>query len=226
MKIVIVSDTHNEHERLGILSGDVLVHCGDMFNLFRQSTDDMRSLDDWFGRQDFDVVLCIGGNHDTALEQHVEAGASPFANAVFLKDESYSHSGVNFYGSPWTPDLPGHAFQQRADELGKYWSRIPSDTDVLITHVPPAGILDVSSAGLKLGCTALTRELARVRPHVHCFGHVHASRGMTKQAGIHFVNAVSVNSRFELVYPPVEVEISSDAAKIVTSVAAMPASTG
>jgi len=29
MKIVVVSDTHGRHDELGLLSGDVLIHCGD-----------------------------------------------------------------------------------------------------------------------------------------------------------------------------------------------------
>jgi hypothetical protein len=29
MRIVIVSDTHTRHEELGIVTGDVLMHCGE-----------------------------------------------------------------------------------------------------------------------------------------------------------------------------------------------------
>jgi len=63
MKISVISDTHNEHEKLGRLSGEVLVHCGDLFNLFGHVDDELERIDEWFGQQDFDLILCT----ETAL---------------------------------------------------------------------------------------------------------------------------------------------------------------
>jgi Icc-related predicted phosphoesterase len=161
-------------------------------------------MDEWFGKQDFDLILCTGGNHDYALEDRLNVTPSPFRNAVYLQDQSYVHRGVAFYGSPWTPELRGHAFFQDTDQLEKIWSAIPVETDVLITHTPLAGILDVSSRGLDLGCVHLASELQRVSPRLHCFGHVHASSGVHKSNGVSFINASSVNSQFELVRRPYE----------------------
>ncbi len=64
MKITIISDTHGHHEKLGSLRGDVLIHCGDMFNMYSPNNDDIERMDDWFGKQDFEQILCVGGNHD------------------------------------------------------------------------------------------------------------------------------------------------------------------
>ena len=47
------------------------------------------------------------------------------------------------------------------------------DTDVLITHGPPAHHLDHGS-----GCNALLDLLWKLRPKLHVFGHIHAARGM------------------------------------------------
>ena len=204
MNIAIISDTHGEHEKLGTLSGEVLIHCGDMFNLFSPGDDDVERMDEWFGKQDFELILCTGGNHDCALEDRLTITSNPFKNAIYLQDQSYVHRGVIFYGSPWIPELYGHAFYQDDDQLEKIWSEIPADTDVLITHTPPAGILDVSSRGLELGCVHLARELKRISPTLHCFGHVHASAGVHVSDGINFINASSVNSQFELIRPPYE----------------------
>lgn len=66
MQIVIVSDTHKKHEQLGVLAGDVLIHCGDFCDGFNVNDSDVDDLDDWFGRQQFELILCIGGNHDFA----------------------------------------------------------------------------------------------------------------------------------------------------------------
>jgi Icc-related predicted phosphoesterase len=62
-----------------------------------------------------------------------------------------------------------------------------------VTHTPPFGVLDVASSGdIHLGCPHLRRELERIRPQIHAFGHVHASSGVLTKDGIHFVNAAVV----------------------------------
>lgn len=60
---------------------------------------------------------------------------------------------------------------------------IPSwpEIDVMLTHGPPHTILD--KAGNKergmteVGCEHLFRAVARCRPRLHCFGHIHESWG-------------------------------------------------
>jgi hypothetical protein len=64
-------------------------------------------------------------------------------DVIYLCDESTIIDGVKFYGSPVQPEFCNWAFnRRRGAELKKYWDKIPKDTDVLITHGPPAGILD------------------------------------------------------------------------------------
>ena len=77
--------------------------------------------------------------------------------------------------------------------------------DVLITHSPPAGVLDVSSRKLQLGCGHLAARLRDIAPRLHCFGHVHASSGMVKAGNTTFVNAAMVNSQYQLARRPYEV---------------------
>lgn len=209
MKLVIISDTHGRHEDLGRLSGDVLVHCGDMESLFRTDDRAVAQMDAWFGRQRFDHILCTGGNHDLAIEQRLRAGDhQPFRNATFLNDTGLTIDGVKFHGAPWVPDLDTHAFFANSQALHMAWSKIPGDVDVLITHTPPAGMLDISSRGLTLGCPHLAERLKSLRPTLHCFGHVHASSGQRKCRGVTYINASSVNSNFEIANPPFEFEIS------------------
>lgn len=45
-------------------------------------------------------------------------------------------------------------------------------TDILITHGPPKNHLD-----LGLGCPHLLREVWRVKPRLHVFGHIHWGAG-------------------------------------------------
>lgn len=207
MKITIISDTHNQHEGLGTLDGDVLIHCGDMLDLFDRNENDLRKVDEWFGEQQFDLILCTGGNHDLLLEEMVLSGVEPFDNAIFLQDRHYTHKGIVFYGAPWTPKLLGHAFYQSDSGLLEKWSIIPDIVDVLITHTPPLDILDVSSRGKSLGCPYLAAAVERVVPKVHCYGHVHFSSGQVQSEQTLFVNASSVNSDLQLARQPYVVEI-------------------
>ena len=143
MEITVISDTHGDHEKLGVLSGDVLIHCGDLFNQFEVDPQELEKIDLWFGRQEFSLILCIGGNHDFRLEDLGGQTPTPFQNAEYLQDDARSFNEVNFYGAPWVPDLPGQAFDLDACSLAGKWNQIPDSTDVLITHTPPRGVLDV-----------------------------------------------------------------------------------
>ena len=198
MRIVVISDTHGKHDEIGVLSGDVLIHCGDSCNGFRSDPADVVRLDAWFGRQRFDRILCIGGNHDFALQELTADGRRALHNAEYLEDREYRYKGLRFYGSPWTPELPEWAYFQPDHAIASRWARIPDDTDVLITHTPPRDVLDRDRSGQRLGCPHLRRRVGEVRPTLHCFGHVHASSGAIDIAGITFVNAALVNRRFEV----------------------------
>ena len=50
---------------------------------------------------------------------------------------------------------------------------IPEDTDIVITHGPPYGILDKIYNGQSVGCKILLNVIERVKPKVHIFGHIH-----------------------------------------------------
>lgn len=199
MKLAIISDTHGRHENLGILSGDILIHCGDFEQISKQDGKAIEKIDAWFGRQEFEHVLCIGGNHDRSLEAAVRTQKQPFRNAIYLQDAEFVYKGLKFYGAPWVPALSNHAFYANGLALNQAWAKIPNDVDVLITHTPPADILDVSSKGRSLGCSSLARRLKTMSPTVHCFGHVHASSGNLTKKGTTYVNASyqSVTSVFE-----------------------------
>ncbi|MEO0342938.1 MAG: metallophosphoesterase [Pseudomonadota bacterium] len=208
MKIVFISDTHGQHEDLISLSGDVLIHCGDFDNIFEPDKHIIEKVDDWFGRQDFDRIFCVGGNHDHILEDLSACTPTPFQNAEFLHSRSYEFGGLKFYGSSWVPQLSHHAFFARPDTLKTAWAEVPKDTDILVTHTPPAGTLDVSSKGQSLGCRYLASHIQDLNLKIHCFGHVHAAAGYMDKAGTTCINASLVNSRFEIVHPPISVEVT------------------
>lgn len=84
---------------------------------------------------------------------------------------------LKVYGSPRTPRNGNWAFQYpRENDRGVWDGKVPDEVDILVTHDPPKGHLDLEG---HLGCEHLLREVWRVRPalRLHVFGHVHEGHG-------------------------------------------------
>lgn len=68
-------------------------------------------------------------------------------------------------------------------------SKIPSHTEILLTHGPPhtssspTNSLDTVTDGSHVGCLNLSYLLDKgfIRPRLHVFGHIHESRGVGVQ---------------------------------------------
>jgi Icc-related predicted phosphoesterase len=93
------------------------------------------------------------------------------------------------------------------DKLDKYWEAVPESTDILVTHGPPKGILDLSRdrQGILEYCgdrALLRHSVLRIKPFYHIFGHVHnyedcINQGTRIWEGITFINAsVVTDSKF------------------------------
>jgi len=91
------------------------------------------------------------------------------------------------------------------EEMPSRWEGIPQDTNVLITHTPPLDILDRNRGGKSCGCPHLRARVDKLKPRLHCFGHVHASAGTLELNQTRYVNASMVNSQYKLIHPPHEV---------------------
>lgn len=161
----------------------------------------------WLGRQRFKHKIVIAGNHDRLFERNKADAESILTAATYLQDQAIIIDGIKFYGSPWQPEFFSWAFNlPRGQALADKWKLIPDNTDVLITHGPPYGILDLSgyapAQALRakarkdpyhsytnltpgadwlddhVGCQDLLERVNQVKPKIHCFGHIHHSYGV------------------------------------------------
>jgi hypothetical protein len=159
-----------------------------------------------------------------------------YMGLTYLQDGSVTFDGIKFYGSPWQPWFYDWAFNFPANVEGiryqmviqhdreaarKKWAEIPEDTNVLITHGPPWGILDKAfqdSGDDRCGCPELRQRLGDLDLlRAHVFGHIHEQAGQKIEyvAGnlegteipVHFVNAAICNRNYEPINAPIVVDI-------------------
>ncbi|MFN0049320.1 MAG: metallophosphatase domain-containing protein [Cytophagales bacterium] len=177
MKIIAIADTHGQHHNLKIQKGDILIHAGDVTQYGNE--DELYDFLEWFGCQKPTFKVWIGGEHDwclesTKLSRITDVRKKGIGTMVCLQNSSITINGFKIYGSPVTPYFRGMALnRERGKEIKVMWQKIPSDTDILITHGPPFGILDKG-----VGCEELLAKVIKVKPRLHIFGHVHQGFGV------------------------------------------------
>lgn len=209
MKFTVISDTHGLHEQLGALpSGDVIIHAGD-FCHFGGAAHRTHFLS-WFADLNYRYKILIAGNHDFYAAEQPAAFLDELPNGIqYLNDTGTEIGGLKLWGSPVQPDLIGWAFgRARGQQMKLHWDLIPSNTDILITHTPPYGILDSASSGKVLGCEELLRRSRLIQPKVHVFGHIHASYGQKEIDNTLYINGSNMDSAKGLVNPPMTFELS------------------
>jgi Icc-related predicted phosphoesterase len=194
--IVMISDTHDLHRDVEVPSGDLLIHAGD-FTMDSRSAEKLIDFNDWLGDLPHPYRVVIPGNHDGFLKD--PSRRSLISNATLLVNESIEIMGLKIWGSATTP-LLGEAFGVVSDnDRAKLYSQIPDDTDILVTHGPPYGILgQAPGSEYHGGCRQLLAAVRRVRPMMHVFGHVHGGYGTFSTPNTLFVNAALPGKGYDL----------------------------
>jgi Icc-related predicted phosphoesterase len=199
MRLVIISDTHNEHNKVKLPDGDLLIFGGDMSDY--GSIEEIENFISWFKSQPHEYKVIIAGNHDFAMEGSM---SSMLINDIrdektfYLDQQTVEIEGLTIFGSPYTPKYGYWAFmRERGPEMEYIWSAIPDKVDIVITHGPLYGYLDsfiVEGNNVFTGCKALRARLANVDFKLHICGHIHEAYGyMHLNREKHYVNAAICN---------------------------------
>lgn len=224
MKILALSDTHGTHSDLTfdiyeILKEDpsiqTIVHAGDggTYKDPIRNVDSLNSCLEWLSTFPVKNKIYVPGNHDTSLEAGLISPKN-YKEITFLLHDSIRLEGRRIFGSPYTPEFHDWAYNVPRDKIGRYWEIVPNDVDILITHGPPMGVLDVSRGG-SYGDLALYNEvISRIKPKVHIFGHFHDEPGhinngirILNNCSTKFINASIVNLSHSPVNSPIVVEV-------------------
>jgi Icc-related predicted phosphoesterase len=200
MTITVFSDTHGLHRRIkNIPLADMLIHAGDV-SKYGEEHQVMDFLD-WFAKQPHTYKIFIAGNHDFFFEQENEKYIQKHipSNVIYLNDSGCEIEGIKIYGSPITPEFYDWAFnRKRGKEIKKHWDKIPSDTNILITHGPPFGILDANKNQYKTGCEDLLQTVEKIKPKYHIFGHIHEAYGMLQTMNTTYINACTLDEHYRI----------------------------
>lgn len=206
MKICAVSDLHGFFPVLK--SGDLLIVAGDCTTVDRPK--DWLKFFEWFAYQDYRKKILVAGNHDNYL---ITVIPGDFGGFEYLEDTGTEFEGYKIWGSPWTLDfkecnLHCKAFTGTEKELKTHFDNIPTDTDILVTHSPPLGCLDLNAVNIPCGSRSLKDRSLIVQASVHVFGHIHEQGACShnKEFGSYY-NCSIMNERYKPLNPPTYIEL-------------------
>ena len=213
MKTQIISDTHGKHHEINIEKDlDMIIHCGDSTNYYEwmPNQKEFENFIVWFSALPIKHKVLIAGNHDAWATKKYNIDRVKELGIKYLEHEYLEIEGIKMFGSPYTPMFNNWHFMKDRGKLDRWWQAIPENLDILITHGPPQGILDVSRNPENVlefcGDKSLLRHILRAKPKYSCFGHIHNFKDCVNQGtriyeGITFINA-SVVEDGKFNYPP------------------------
>jgi Icc-related predicted phosphoesterase len=227
MNLIVLSDTHGKHTSLNkylydpdyIQNVDVIIHSGDASNSKSKANNEYEMHDflEWYSDLEITTKLFIPGNHDVSIEAMM-IKQSDYPDVHFLIHDDITINNVRFFGSPYTPTFGDNwAYNKARHKLADFWDEIPDNTDILITHGPPKGILDMThisgnafeSVGDK---SLLNRAFALNNLQYHIFGHIHDEKNIINSGyriidNKMFINASIVDLSYNVINQPIKIFI-------------------
>lgn len=147
---------------------------------------------DLFTNRDAPVVV-VRGNHDFVDLAPLFVGGpvlevrEPWTEGWAAGRTWVGCRGINYIAGEWSDELRAAEFDERSRSL-------PDTGDILVSHAPPAGILDedIGRWGAQALMSYHTRRSVSGRPlRAHLFGHVHGTPRTTNIGGTLFSNAAT-----------------------------------
>lgn len=220
MRITFISDTHNKHRQIeeDLPGGDIIICSGDISSRgYRYEIEDFC---EWFSKLNYSYKIFIAGNHDFLFENESEEAYKIYNkyDIIYLQDNLYIIDDVKIWGSPWQPEFFNWAFNlpRQGLKLAEKWNNIPNDIDIIITHGPAFGHLDVVE-GRKdnLGCELLASRIEKIKPKIHVGGHIHSGYGYKFYNDIHFFNSSVLDEMYNYTQKPFNIDWNKESNEII-----------
>ena len=236
MKLWLISDTHNQHASLNVPHDvDAVLHCGDESESGNAwlNEPESRAFFSWFCQLDIPAKFFVPGNHSTAIEQGLIT-PNDYPDITFLIHQQTEWRGLQIFGSPYTPMFFNWSYMKPRPELEPIWQTIPAGIDILITHGPPKGVLDVTKdfetrKPVHVGSLSLTKHVEeRIKPKLHAFGHIHDEPnifnfGSDQRGSTQFINCSCCNLAGRLKNHGFIVHVDDQTLQLTSAIAHTPA---
>ena len=196
MRIWHISDTHTYHGLLEVPDNlDMVIFSGDCSNPMNHIINEPEVLNvlTWFATVEAKHKIMIAGNHDSSIESKlVSKKIIESYGIIYLENDDITIEGLKIWGSPITPTFGTWSFMKSRSKIHRIWDTIPDDTDIVVTHGPPKGILDLtydfSNNIYRCGCNSLLKRMIAIQPKFNMFGHIHNNEDLIN-AGIQMLSS-------------------------------------
>ena len=186
MKAWLISDTHGQHSKLTVPKDvDLVIHAGDFTNSPNTTQNYMqfRFFLEWWKNLPIDHKIIIPGNHDVSMERLDYARQELKDCSNLLIHDTVEIAGLKFFGSPYTPKFGTvWSYNISRSKIGRKWDQIPEDTNVLITHGMPYGVMDLAvdhedkSRIIPVGDKSLLKKIKKLADlRLYVGGHIHSN---------------------------------------------------
>ena len=232
IRVICFSDTHSGHQKVPIEwfpPGDIALFAGDFTNV--GSLKDTKSFISFYASLPYKYKVLIAGNHEVTYDKEnreriighytrheteecnnnididsIKNEAINDDRVIYLEDSSVELMGLKIYGSPYSVEFGNWAFPTFDNEKGSRWEKIPNDTDIVLVHGPPYGILDKTTRGLNAGCPYLKKKISKIKPALCVFGHIHEAYGVVQKKNTIYANASVLNIQYSVQNKPIVID--------------------
>lgn len=217
MKLVLISDTHCQHDQVIIPECDILLHAGDFS--YRGTQGELMNFVQWFSKQPAKYKLATCGNHDWGVFYQPQMWQDIFKvnGCHLLLDETIDVEGLKIFGSPWSVWFHSWAYNFSEDDDGTQaastWSKIPDDVDVIVVHGPPYGIGDLVARAYPgedphVGCPELLKRIDQLEKlKLVVTAHIHEAYGQYDYRGKTIINAAVCTLDYKPTNKPIVIEL-------------------
>lgn len=232
LKILATSDLHGNLPII-LTPFDLLLICGDISPAHDhyytyQSLWFQQIFAEWINmlpfKNEYSKVVMVGGNHDFFLERvnektpEIQLFNKNTNNRVkILKNEEYDcnllddDEGIKtlkIFGTPYCHIFGNWAFMISDEKLKKYYSVMPDNCDIVISHDSPTlnGLGTINqgwNAGYDAGNSVLSDIILEKKPKYFFSGHIHTGNhtfekfGETMMANVSYIDE-KYNPAFEI----------------------------
>jgi Icc-related predicted phosphoesterase len=181
MRILGFSDLHLARSRAADLvtasaDADLVIGAGD-FCTMRQGLEEAMALLAGLRAP----LVAVPGNAESVEELRAAAGPG----VSVLHGDGCEIKGLKLFGLGYgVPVTPFGAWScDLTEDFAADLLAGCDSADILITHSPPRGVADRTSAGQSVGSTAIRAAIERIQPRLALCGHIHDSWGQEGQIG-------------------------------------------